>query len=300
MNLMLKRSAMALMCLLCACQAEDQMAPAESNTLNKNGRLVFADATAGMAVLDELTNADDDFLDHWEQKQKFVSVRTLSNQKLIELDSVSRLYPSHLKAILNSEFEYQYGDTVVWFHGNYLFKVLENEDNLLSQIKDDPHSDRFVKYRAMAIQSFVGKAKNGREIPSSVVYSTTFRLTAAHDYRFGRHLYNIFSGIYGSNSIVLSSYLQYRANNGNWYQAGEIVERQTIYAWFVTDPGYSAVYIGGAYKSIDNTNQEFTYTISKNGSPGFFKGSVTATFHQKVTSAYAGTIDFISESVSWY
>jgi hypothetical protein len=150
-----------------------------------NGRLAFETRQDAINQLTELENASATELQSWEDLNNTNSLRrTIDNYNAAQ-DTILAYFSPSLAAILNVEKEYQFENTIVWFHNNFVFNVPNGDEMLLSKIKEDPDNENFASFRQpFIVRNFEKNFSAGRVIPSQLSSTPSFKLVGTLDYRF--------------------------------------------------------------------------------------------------------------------
>lgn len=290
----LKLLSAAIGMIFCSCNNDPVLE--KEGFQNVNGRIVFENKADAIQQLSTLSKKSEEELVEWEKQNNLTSLRSTIDYHSETVDTLLLYFPPALASILNTQKEYQVGDSIIWFHENNVFK-LPADEALLMKVKNNPSSREFASLREDFInRGSVTSSVNGRQIPNSLSTTTWFRLGGTLDYRFARDLRITPTGV--NYIIELVNCLQYKSSsNSLWYLAGERVNLKTIgniratpesgFTWFY-DKSYGEAYDHNDYLRINIINSSRP-----------FAGSVKATFRHEIYTASTGWITFY-EDVTWY
>jgi hypothetical protein len=293
--------------LFTACQSELDVT-AETSTFNiVDDRIAFDTEADAIKTLETLGKMDEKALSNWEMQNNAKSFRTTMNvHSTAPEDTTLAFYSPALAAILNANRQYQAGDSIIWFHGNYVFKLPKDDPQLLSAIVKNPEDNKFLNFRHTFQNRRQADISTGRMtmpgrseavILDELAQTPPFKLNGTLDYRFRWDLMHQYSGV--NFQMIFVVCLQYRANNGGWYLAGETTtEKRVSSGHFTPQAGWNYTYsyvTTGAVSFNDNGYLQMALVQSSTASQ--FQGQISATFKGVVTGS-AGTFSF-NQQVQW-
>jgi len=149
--------------------------------------------------------------------------------------------PGSLRLVLNPEFEYQIGDTIIWICYDKKYLVYNENEQLLSQIKQNPNQYNdcnnnycIEKITVTTLESDDRKLKDW----SDAKYQYQFA-QGGHWYKYVFELYKYDFG-YNEHYIIPRIKFEYKNSRGNWVPAGEPVNKIMYYP--------TSIYINGSLK----------------------------------------------------
>lgn len=301
----------------CKKEGEKKSAANLADVSVKGGRLSFKDSKALYATLGELTNKSVDYLNSWEDRKNFKSLRRDTTTIHEDLDAFE--FPQFYSTIINANGEYLVGDTIVWFHKGFKHLIPKMDEQLLAKIKVNPGLSK-IKFitgsTLISQQSFSNESgqtpDRGKTMGVNLGNGAVNAIQKEYLNDFGHkrkiviEIYNfIDGGGLGYNSSLVLKVKHYYKGSGSYKPAGEIMKK------YVTNLSYTKSYnniFNGAYvevsgtipsigPQIDGNNLEHLITTTISSSTSTYV-NVTANFDVRVEAPYHSQ-GFYNGIITW-
>lgn len=273
----------------------------ETLVTNEGGRLKFKSSEALNKVLNLLGNKSESYLANWEGELNFTSLRSNHDKDSTLLEFG---FPLPFLSIINPSGEYMIGDTILWYHEGYRHLIINKDEELLSNVKQNPSLSKLKFKAGIAPISFEGNPKNKNT--TSEVWLGYGAIDARYQYHFYNdwgHLRKLifevqnytqeYPGL-GYRNWIYTRIKQEWKGSRSWKPAGEETYKS------ITNLSYEIKYFNingwqtssGAVASIgpqiDGNNLEYQigHYITSGQTGGGLSVTVSGNYYARVTAPY--------------